>query len=191
VIGGRLIAKKLKFRGAVVVYTMPEQNNLKERLHGYSDVFHEYPQIKITEIIDAKGDPRTVFDRTNEMLEKGTRVDAFICLVSFACPEVAEVLTRHNATGKVVVAMDTDERTLQGVQKGVISATIGQKPYTMAFVGLKMLDDIHHHPPSSLTINWANDSFSPVPSFVDTGVSLIDPDNVDRFLSARKSNVAK
>jgi ribose transport system substrate-binding protein len=191
VMGGQFAAKQLKFRGAVVVYTMPEQNNLKERLHGYTDVFAAYPQIKVAEVVDAKGDPRIVFDKTMEMLEKGTRVDAFVCLVSFACPEVAEVLARKKATDKVVVAMDTDEPTLEGIQKGIISATIAQKPYTMAFFGLKVLDDLHHHPPSSLTINWAADSFSPLPTFVDTGATLISADNVDRFISGRNSSARK
>jgi ribose transport system substrate-binding protein len=191
-LGGRLAAKKLKFRGTVVVYSLPEQHNLKERLHGYQDAFAEYPQIKIAEVIDTKGDPRTVFDRTKEMLDKGVRLDAIVCLVSFAAPEVAEVLGRKDAIGKVtVVAMDTDDRTLDAIQKGTILATIGQKPFTMAFVGLKMLDDLHHHPPASLNVNWANDSFSPVPTFVDTGVSLIDSSNADRFISGRDAAVKK
>ena len=191
VTGGQLAAKWLKFRGAVVVYTIPTQNNLYERMHGYSDAFANYPQIKISEVIDTKGDPRVVFDRTTELVDSGTRVDAFICLVSFACPEVAAVLERKNVKGKVVLAMDTDDRTLEGIRKGVISATIGQKPFTMAFFGLKMLDDLHHHPPSSLMTNWANDSFSPVPVFVDTGTTLIHADNVDRFIKVRNYSTGR
>jgi ribose transport system substrate-binding protein len=189
--GGQVVARRLKFRGPVVVFTMPEQYNLKERLHGYTDAFANYPQIKIAEVIDAHGDPRVVFDSTMDLLGKGTRVEAFICLASFACPEVADVLVRKNVTGKVVMAMDTDQRTLEGIRKGVITATIGQKPFTMAFFGLKMLDDLHHRPPSSLTVNWANDSFSPLPAFVDTGATLIDESNVDRYISERDSATRK
>jgi ABC-type sugar transport system substrate-binding protein len=37
---------------------------------------------------------------------------------------------------KVVMAMDTDPDTLEWIQKGVIAATISQKPYSMALVGL-------------------------------------------------------
>ena len=190
-IGGQLAAKLLKAHGVVVFFTMPQQNNLYERLHGYKDVFANYPQIKVAEVVDAKGNPGAVFDRTRDLIESGTPVDAFICLVSFACPEVADVLGRKNVTGKIVVAMDTDERTLEGIQKGLITATIGQRPFTMAFFGLKMLDDLHHHRPSSLATNWANDSFSPVPNFVDTGTTLIDKGNVDRFISARNSATGK
>jgi ribose transport system substrate-binding protein len=119
------------------------------------------------------------------------KVDAFVCLVSIACPEVAEVLNRKHVTGKVVVAMDTEQRTLEGIQQGLISATIGQKPFTMAFFGIKLLDDLHHSPLPSLTKDWSQDSFSPIPTFVDTGVTLIDKTNVDKFIQARNSATAK
>ena len=191
VLGAGLAAQQLKSRGAVVVYSMPEQNNLKERLRGYKDIFESHPQIKIAEVVDVKGDPRIAFDKTTELIEKSAKVDAFVCLVSFACKEVADVLDRKHVTGKVVVAMDTDEATLAGIQKGLISATIAQKPFTMAFIGLKLLDDLHHHPLSSLTKTWSQDSFSPIPTFVDTGVTLIDQRNVDQFIQARNSATGK
>jgi ribose transport system substrate-binding protein len=189
--GAKLAARQLKFRGSVVIYTMPEQNNLNERLRGYKDVFESYPQIKIAEEVNIKGDPRIAFDKTTELIDKGTKVDAFVCLEAIACPEVAEVLGRKNVTGKVVLAMDTDQRTLEGIQKGVITAAIAQKPFTMAFAGLKQLDDLHHYPPRSLAADWSQDSFAPIPTFVDTGATLIDQGNVDKFIQAQKVATAK
>lgn len=189
--GAHLAAKELNFRGNAVIYTMPEQKNLIERLRAYKDIFDTYPQIKISEVVDIKGDPTAAFDKTMDLITKNAKVDAFICLVSIACPEVAEVLDRKHVTGKVVVAMDTDQRTLEGIRKGLISATIGQKPFTMAFFGLKMLDDMHHNPLSSLTRDWSQDSFAPIPTFIDTGVTLIDKTNVDKFIQARNSATSK
>jgi ribose transport system substrate-binding protein len=130
------------------------------------------------------------FDRTMELLEKNAKVDAFVSLVSIAGPEIAAVLERKNATGKVVVAMDTDSRTLESIQKGVITATIGQKPFTMAYLAVKMLDDLHHHPLKTLTADWAQDSFSLLPAFVDTGATLIDKSNVGAFIETRKSETS-
>jgi ribose transport system substrate-binding protein len=186
-IGGELLVKQLKGKGNVVVFTMPQQSNLKERLRGYQDALASHPQIKITEVVDIKGDPRLAFDKTMEILKKdAAKVDAFACLEAVACPEVADVLER-NKTDKVVVAMDTDPRTLEWIQKGRISATIGQKAYTMAYFGLKMVDDLYHNKITPLDSNWAQDSFSPIPTFVDTGTTLIDKSNVDSFLKARDS----
>ena len=51
----------------------------------------------------------------------------------------------------------------------------------------RMLDDLYHHKPASLDQNWAEDSFSPVPAFVDTGSSLIDKSNIAAFEAANQS----
>jgi ribose transport system substrate-binding protein len=187
-IGARVAVKELEGKGNVVVFSMPGQANLNDRLRGYRDVFAEQPQVKITEVVDIKGDPAIAFDKTTEIVEKGiANVDAFACLVSIACKEVAEVLDRRRVTGKVIVAMDTEELTLEWIQKGAIAATVAQKPFTMAFTALKMLDDLHHHAPASLEAAWAQDPFSPIPTFVDTGATLIDKSNVESFLQAQES----
>ncbi len=73
VMGARMLAKGLAGKGNVVVFTIPEQANLKDRLRGYTDVFAEHPQIKITQVIDEHGDPGVVFDRTMEMVEKAPK----------------------------------------------------------------------------------------------------------------------
>jgi ribose transport system substrate-binding protein len=68
----------------------------------------------------------------------------------------------------------------------LISATIAQKPFTMAYYGMKILDDLVHHKLQTLTANFAQDSFSPIPTRVDTGATLIDKSNVDGFLKAQQ-----
>ena len=50
-----------------------------------------------------------------------------------------------------------------------------------------MVDDLFHNKLTPLDGNWAQDSFSPIPTFVDTGATLIDKSNVDSFLKARDS----
>jgi ribose transport system substrate-binding protein len=97
------------------------------------------------------------------------------------------VLNSYHITGKVVMAMDTDPETLEMIQSGAIAATISQKPYTMAFVGMQMLDNLYHHKPPSLDNDWSKDSFAPIPSFVDTGSALIDKSNVASFLQEKRS----
>jgi len=181
--GGKVLARALHGKGNVVVYTMPDQANLHERLHGYQDLLAAFPQIKITKIVDIKGDATLAYDSTKNILDEGSgKVDAFVCLESLGCAEVANVLDRRHVLGKVVIAMDTSPNTLEWIQKGGITATIGQKPFTMAFVGVKMLDDLHHHKLAKLDGDWAQDSFATIPSFVDTGETLIDKNNVDAFV---------
>jgi ribose transport system substrate-binding protein len=186
--GGQRLAQELKGKGNVVVFSMPAQPNMQDRQRGYKDALDRSPNIKITRVVDIQGDPRIAFDTTTQIIGKEKdKVDAFVCLEAQSGKEVAGVLNSYHVTGKVVMAMDTDPETLEWIQKGGIAATIAQKPYTMAYVGMQMLDVLHHHKPPSLDRDWAKDSYAPIPSFVDTGSALIDKTNVDSFVQAGKS----
>jgi ribose transport system substrate-binding protein len=185
--GGMRLAQELHGKGNVVVFTMPDQHNMQDRLRGYRDTL-EHAGIKITRVVDIQGDPRIAFDTTTQIIGKEKdQVDAFVCLEAQSGKEVAGVLNSYHITGKVVMAMDTDPETLDWIKRGGIAATVSQKPYTMAFVGMQMLDNLYHHKPSSLDTDWSKDSFAPIPSFVDTGSALIDKSNVDSFLQAKQS----
>ena len=189
--GGQRLAQELHGKGNVVVFSMPDQSNLQDRLRGYKDALARTPDIKVTRVVDIQGDPRIAFDTTTQIIGKERdKVDAFVCLEAQSGKEVAGVLNSYHVTGKVVMAMDTDQETLDWIQKGVIAATIAQKPYTMAFVGMQMLDNLYHHKPSSLDTDWSKDSFAPIPSFVDTGSALIDKSSVDAFIQAGKNLAA-
>ena len=186
IMGARRAVKELNGKGSVVIYTMPGQPNLNERLNGYKDVFSDNPGIKIAEIVDIKGSPTIAFDTTSDILDKGKlKPDGFICLEAIACKEVADVLDRKKVTGKIIIAMDTDQGVLDWIKKGMIQATIAQKPFTMAYYGVKMLGDLHLNPLKPLDVNWSQDTTSPVPMFIDTGATLIDKSNVDAFLTSR------
>jgi ribose transport system substrate-binding protein len=190
--GGLRAVKELNGKGNVVFYTLGSQENIAERLHGYKDVFEEHSGIKILQTIDVKGDPTVAFDQTTALLEKGKeKPDAFICLEAVSCKEVADVLERKKATGKVIVAMDTDPGTLDGIKKGTIAATIAQKPYSMAYYGLKALGDLHLNKLPSLDVKFAEQSTSPVPVVVDTGVVMVDKSNIDSFMSAQNEKAEK
>ncbi len=190
-LGGDRVVSKLHGKGNVVFYSMP-QTNLEERLKGYKDMFADHPGIKVVEVFNIKGDSGNAFDRTTHYLtdKSAEHIDAFVCLEASAGKDVAEALRRQSVTDRLVIAMDADEATLNLVKEGLIDATVAQKPYTMAYYGLKALDDVHHYP-VDLKKDWAMNSFSPFPAFVDTGVSLVDKVNVDLYLQSRSEAQAK
>ena len=187
-LGGRALKERLHGSGNVVFFTNAGQPNLDERLGGYQDVLATAPDIHVKQVVDIQGQSTVAFD-TSQRLLAGTgkdRVDAFVCLEASAGKEVGEVLRRGNNTDRVVIAMDVDKDTLDLVKQGVIAATVAQKPWTMAYVGVEMLDTLYHNPLPSLTHPYAVDPFSPIPAFVDTGSSLVDASNVDQYLQAQK-----
>ncbi len=187
-LGGHRLAAKLNGKGNVVFFTNPGQPNLDERMKGYKDVFAMYPGIKVVDVFDIKGDPATAMDKAKEYLARAgaDRVDALVSLESASGREVAEAVKRALAGDRLLMSMDVDEATLQLVKDGSVDSTISQKPYSMAFLGLKGLDDIHHYPIKPLAQDYGLDPFAPFPAFIDTGVSLVDRSNVEAILTRRE-----
>jgi len=81
------------------------------------------------------------------------------------------------------VAMDKTPETLVFIAEGVIAATVSQKPYTMAFYGLRFLDDLHHNIVHEFK-DWQTAPVPPLPTRVDTGTAVIDATNLAAFKAA-------
>jgi len=182
-LGGERLVYKLNGKGNVVFFSNPGQPNLDERLKGYKDVLASHPDIKIIEVFDIKGDSGSAFDEAQRLagLTGKDKIDAFVSLESTSGKDFADVLRRANATDRTVIAMDVNPDTLKMVNLGEIDSTISQRPYTMGYVGLRMLASIHHSLPKQFATDYASDPHSPYPVFLDTGTALVDKTNVDRF----------
>jgi ribose transport system substrate-binding protein len=185
-LGGRFVAEKLNGKGNVIFFTISGQPNTEERLKGFKDVFASKPEIKIVDVVDIRDDARVAFDKTQELmaLTGPKKIDAFVCLESASGKPVSDAVKRSSVADRLVVAWDVNQDTLDGIKAGTIDATVAQKPYTMGYIGLKALDEIYHAPPKQLNKDYATDSFSPYPFFVDTGTSLVDKNNVDLYIAS-------
>jgi len=187
-LGGARLVFRLNGKGNVVFFSMPGQPNLDERLKGYRDVFSTHPEIKVVEVFDMKGDSRSAFDETQKLLAKkgADKIDAFVSLESSSGKDVAEAVRRADpgSGDRVVIAMDVDDATLKLVNMGEIDSTVSQRPYTMGYVGLKNLAEIHHALPQRFQADYSTDPHSPYPVFIDTGTALVDKTNVDAFLKS-------
>jgi len=185
-VGGKRLIERLGGKGNVVFFTLAGQPNIEERLKGFKDVLATRPDIKVVDVIDTKSDARVAFDQAQQQLALTgpKKIDAFICLESASGKPVSDAVKRANATDRVVIAWDANPDTLDSIKAGVIDSTIAQKPYTMAFFGLKALDEIFHAPPTQLNKDFNSDPFSPYPVFVDTGTTLVDKNNIDLYIAS-------
>jgi len=191
-LGAQVAIEKTGGKGNFMVFTMPGQANLEERLDGYRKAFAAHPAMKIVQVVDIHGQPTAAFDAASASLAKkgADKIDGYLCLEASAGKEVAQVMRNYSMKDRVIVAMDTDQETLDAIRDGIIAATIAQKPSSMTYVATMMLDTLHHHPPSSWNQNWKADPYSPVPAFVDTGATLIDNRNLADFIKARDAAAA-
>ncbi len=182
-LGAQKLVTLLNGKGNVVFFSFPAQPNLAERLKGYVDGLSTHPGIKIVDVFDIKGDSGAAFDKTREYLARtgADKVDAFVSLDSVSGKDVADALKRQNVSDRSVIAMDTSAEVLGLVKSGDVKATISQKPWTMGYVGMKALAQLHED--GIKTFSGHNDAnpHGTYPSFVDTGTSLVDKSNVDSF----------
>jgi ribose transport system substrate-binding protein len=177
-LGGQRVLQKLGGRGNVVFFTFAHQAN--------KDVFATRPDIHIVDVVDIKGETSKAFDWTQEAmaLTGDKKVDAFISLESSSAKAVTDALKRSSAPNRLVMAWDVEPNTLDAIKAGTIDSTVVQKPFTMAYYGLKALDEVFHAPPKQLSKDYSADAFAPYPVFVDTGTSLVDKTNVDSYIAA-------
>jgi ribose transport system substrate-binding protein len=184
--GGRLLAEKLQGEGNVAALYTVGQPNLEQRLEGYKSVIASHPKMKLVDTADLKGDPTAAFDAAESLLSKGKiKVDAFILLEGQSGQQVAEILKRDKKK-MVVIAMDALPPTLDAIEQGWITASVAQKPFTMGYMGLRMLADIELNKLPSLTADFVHDPNSRLPRTVDTGSAIVDQSSLSIYRAASK-----
>ncbi len=181
---GQTIAKVMQEHGHLAIITIAGQNNLEERLRGAEDALKKYPYIEVVKVLDDRGSTQTASDEVTSLMQSGTKPDAILCLEASGGPGAASALVHLEMEGKIpVVAMDANPETLDWISKGAIAATVAQKPYTMAYYGLKMLDDLHHNIVHEFK-DWKTAPTSPLPSIIDTGTAVVNASNVEAYKAA-------
>lgn len=178
------IADILKGQGQILIVSITGQPNLDERIRGVSEALKKYPGIKVVQTIDDKGDARNAYDGISALISKKQKVDGVICLEASGGAGVADALHRVDLTGKVaIVSFDKDPETFSWIDRGGINATVTQKPYVMAYYGLKFLDDLHHNAVHEFK-DWRSAPAPSMPAWVDTGTAIVDKSNLAAFRDA-------
>ena len=79
------------------------------------------------------------------------------------------------ATGKadklIVAGFDEEDGTLQGIEDGIVKATVVQKPFEFGYRSIKLLYELSTKGASALPAN----------PIIDTGVEVVNKDNVAAF----------
>ena len=181
---GKEIFGRLKERGAAISHPDDPPNYPLFHFGSYAWL-KNYPELKITQDLNDKGDPRRANDQISALLDskdKKDKFDGILCLEASGGPGAAEALHRLNLDGKYpIVAMDKNPETLEWISRGAIAATVAQKSYTMAYYSLKLLDDLHHNVVHEFSKDWQTAPTSPLPTRLDTGTVVIDKTNLADF----------
>jgi ribose transport system substrate-binding protein len=179
--GLRRMAPLVQSKGNIAVITIEGQRNLDDRVAGVADALANFPALKLTKVLDDKGDSKSAFDQVSDLIQKKENIAGIICLEATGGAGAAEAVHRFNMEGKLpIVAFDNDPATLDWIDRGAIAVTITQKPYVMSYYGLKFLDDLHHNAVHQFK-DWRIAPGTPMPTSVDTGTVVIDKINLKDY----------
>src|SRR6266480_3628553 len=66
----RRMAALIPGKGNIVVISIPGQHNVDDRVAGVADALKNFPSLKLTKILDDKGDAGSAFDQVSELIQK-------------------------------------------------------------------------------------------------------------------------
>jgi ribose transport system substrate-binding protein len=174
VLGGEIV--KLLPQGgkmAVFVGTL-SADNAAQRLQGIQDAI----QGKNIEIVDKRED-NTDRNKARSNVEDIINARADLNLVSglwsYNGPAIAAAIEGSGKKGKVIAAVfDEEDGTLKGIESGTIACTVVQKPFQFGYLSSKWLHDLASKGDAAMKA-------IPAEKVVDTGVEVINKDNVADF----------
>lgn len=171
VTGAHKMAEFLKGKGEVAVITLPNQLNHQERTDGFVKTLHsEYPEIDVIAIKDGKGDELESEEVASEILRNHPDIKGIFATEANGGVGIADALqSKKNKDEIMVISFDTDKRTLDKINEGVISATLAQGTWNMGYWSLQFL------------FQQGSDTQRPLPNYVDTGISVVTKENVEDY----------
>lgn len=151
--------------------------NLNERIRGFKDVIASYPGFEIVTLQANNDDESLALSQSEAILQSHPDLLAFVGFNAAAAPGAARALKSVKKGGKIkIVGFDTVPMTRQFIREGYIQGTVGQRPYMMGYVSIKVLYDIYMN--RKMKIPNEINTFS---SIIDTGIIFVTPENLDKY----------
>ena len=178
---GAMLAKAIGGKGEVALLMIPGQLNHEERARGCKDVLATFRDIKVVKIGNDQALATEAEKVARSILQAYPDLAAFGCVDAAGGEGCAVAVKEVEKVGKVkIIAMDRNETTLGFIEQGIIEASIAQRTYAMAYLGLQLLYDLNHNN-MQIVNNWKEAKVIPLPRNIDTGTIVIDRSNVRAF----------
>lgn len=179
------MAEAIGNEGKIGIVSSPGPENINEREDGFIKIIEkEYPNIEIVQQVHGQADQNIAAQQTSSLLQNYPDIDGLYATYSDMSIGATTALRDAGLLGDVkLITFDTDQVTLEGIKNGEIYATVAQGRYNMGYWSMMMLYGIANDLISPIE-NWEENNINPLPNFVDTGVSIIDINNVDAYYEA-------
>src|SRR5574340_623007 len=148
----------------------PTAPNHKERYEAQLAVLGKYPRITVVDGGIDNDDIETAREQASAVLESHPDLRGYLCCDASGPIGIAAAIRHAGKAGKVkVVSMDGIRPILDAIKEGVIDASSATIPRMQGSMSILML--------------WQASLGVQLPQAIDTGIDVITPQNVDRYLA--------
>jgi simple sugar transport system substrate-binding protein len=167
---GQVLVDKMGTKGKVLILTLDAAAQWSiDRETGARNALAEYPDIEVLATINTGTEPQEIYAAVENALLTYPDVEAILSMECCSHPVAGEVLVREGLDGKILmVGFDELPQTLKFIKEGVTAATVTQAPERQGYEAVNLL--VRFLKGETITD-------------VDTGIGVIDPDNVDKYLA--------
>lgn len=148
--------------------------NLNRRTEEFKRAMAELaPNIEIVAVEEYHGDHAQAVSKIETLLETYPDIKAFFGISANGAPAAATVLKEQGKVGQILVAgFDDLKDTLEGVRDGRIAFCLVQKTFKMGWLSVENL--------------LAATDGKEIPKTIDTGMLVVNKDNVDTYMADMK-----
>jgi len=180
--GGMKLASLIGYKGKVALMTKVGQSNLNERIRGYEAALGQYEAIEIVQKVDTESDPLKAALAAVAVLQTHPGLAGLGCVEASGGVGAATAVREAKLIGRVkIVAMDRGNDVLALIKEGTISATVAQQTALMPLYAVQILYQLNNYD-IPITADNSQAGVSGVPSYVDTGVIIVDQSNYQYFI---------
>lgn len=181
-VAARYIGNQLGGKGTVAAATTLAQSNIKERTEGFQETLEkEFPNIKISQIVDTGTDQVTAATAVSNLLKKNSDIDYIFCAFQAAMVGAQKAIQESNMTGKLkIVGFDTDKTTLDAIQNGEVEASISQGPWCEGFWSMNYLFFTSQNLMNPVE-DWQTKKYPTLPATADSGSTVVTKENAASF----------
>lgn len=176
------MAELLGGKGEVAIVATVGQLNIEERANGFRDTIEsKYPDMKIVQEVDGETQEEVAAQVTGALIQSNPNVKGIYTANENMGLGAATAISESGKADDIkLISFDVDEPLLNLMDEGLIDGLIAQSSWNMgfwAFQFLYMADNADLQP----TPGWQESGASPLPSYVDTGVNVVTPENMKYY----------
>ena len=173
-LGGEIV-KLLPSGGKMAVFVGTlAADNAAQRLKGIQDAIQGH-NIEIVDKREDNTDRAKARSNVEDIINAHSDLKLVAGLWSYNGPAIAAAIEALGKKGKVLAAVfDEEDGTLSAISSGVISCTVVQKPFQFGYLSSKWAHELATKPEAAMAAIPSNKA-------LDTGVDIINKDNVEQF----------